>query len=127
MESAVHDGPAHPGWRPESTGASSFWFAFLGGPLAWAAHFLASYGLVYLPRDFGVPLLVLVTVIAALITIGAGMTSWRLRGQGGGSDKVGTPGGLYRFFGFAGLLSSVLFLLLILVEAAVTFFLGEGA
>jgi hypothetical protein len=87
---------------------------------------MVSYGLAYLPDDRGDPLLVTATVVASLVAIAAGFTSRRLLREADAALSAEPPTGLRRFFGLAGLLSSGLFLLLILVEGAVALFLDKG-
>lgn len=99
-------------------------FAFLGGPFAWFAHLLISYGLVYVPCAVRLPLLLLVTFVLGAIAIAAGVVSWRLLQQSPAPGSVSPYGGRARFFGYGGLLNSVLFLLIILAEGAAALVLG---
>jgi hypothetical protein len=132
--------PDRPLTLREHFGSPAIWFAFLGGPLAWVAHFLATYGSVSLACDEGANgLLYLTTIIAAPVAIAAGVVAWRLWQQPAprnGEPVVKDEGTALRvtartrFFGFAGMLMSAIFLLAILAEGAAPLMLdpcGSGA
>lgn len=121
MASTSQPPPERPLSPSERFGSPAVWFAFLGGPLAWSAHFLASYGLVYVACVTGSKsLLYLVTVVAAAVAIAAAAVGWRLwrQPEPSGDPAAAQVGARTRFFGRAGLLMSVLFLLVILSEGA---------
>lgn len=102
---------------PASRGA--LWFAFLGGPIAWSAHLLASYPLVSVAcrLQTTAPLHV-VTVITATIATAAAATGWlayrrvRTGGPAGPGDRFARA----RFMALGGLTLGALFTFVILVE-----------
>ena len=106
-------------------GTPDVWFAFLGGPVIWAAHLLVSYGLVYAPCGARLPLLLLATLVAVIVAIAATVVSVRLMRQSPATESNARPGGRNRFVGLAGLLNSVLFLLIILAQGATPLVLGQ--
>ena len=69
----------------------------------------------------------LVTIVAALVAIAAGVVSWRLFQQSSATEtETDAPAGRRnRFVGIAGLLNSILFLLIILVQGVTLLVLGQ--
>lgn len=108
----------------ERFGSPSVWFAFLGGPVAWAAHLLVVYGIVYLPCGWRLPLLLLATGLFALVAIAAGLVAWGKVKGSPARDTDALKGGRNRFVGIAGLLNSSLFLLIILAQGVPPLVLG---
>jgi len=103
---------------PASRGA--LWFAFLGGPIAWSAHLLASYPLVSIACQLGsTTLLHAITAVTAAIAAAAALTGWlayrRVRTGGptaGPADRFARA----RFMAISGLALGILFTFVILVE-----------
>ena len=116
----------------EHFGSPAVWFAFLGGPLAWVAHFLSIYASVSLACDAGADyMLYLTTVVAAPVAIFAGVVSWRLwhRPESELDEVDARFLRRTRFIGRSGFLMSAIFLLAILMEGASPLFLdpcGSG-
>jgi hypothetical protein len=107
------------------------WFAFLGGPAAWALHLLVAYALTEIAcrsdrldaTILGVRALdlfgVLVTLVAALTAIAAAVVAFALAPGGLRADPVddvGAPEGLgrQRFMSYGGMLMNGLFTVAIL-------------
>jgi hypothetical protein len=110
----------------ERFGSPAIWFAFLGGPLAWTAHFLATYGLVYVACATGFPfLLYLPTLVAVPVVIASAIAARRLWQRplldAGTSWRTETR---TRFFGLAGMVMNAIFLLAILFQGALPLFLN---
>lgn len=99
----------------------SLWFGVLIPPLAWAAHLLGTYYVVSLgcATVFGTQGLWVqfITAITGAVTIIAGLVAWwnwrrtGTTGQVGGDVALGRSG----FMALSGILSSVLFVALIVV------------
>lgn len=117
-------------------GRPTLWLAFLGGPVAWSAHLLASYPLVPLACESGSTMALNLVTVAMLTLAGASAAAgaWGLRRlgrtSGGGSTAAppgpaGTGGGSLsaeaavrraRFMARFGLWSGLFFMLVIAVE-----------
>lgn len=113
----------------ERLGSPMLWFGILGGPAAWSAHLLVSYGFVYVVRGTGwVFLLHLTTLVTALVALAAGIAAWRGWRHPSAEDKAEMPDVAARraFMGYTGLLLSGLFFLVILVEGTPPLFLDAG-
>lgn len=106
------------------------WFGLLGAPAAWAAHFLAAYGLMEVgcaggweQRAIsglnGVAVAVLVvTLLTMPVIVGAGLVAHRLsRGARDGAPRDGATANPQTHVGQAGLFLSGFFLLAIIFEA----------
>jgi hypothetical protein len=103
--------------RPVSRAA--LWFAFLGGPMAWSAHLLASYPLVSVACRLQTTLpLHLITAATALIAAAAALTGWRCYQQvhAGGPTGLGDAFARARFMAVAGVALGLFFVFVILVE-----------
>lgn len=112
----------------ERLGTPMLWFGILGGPAAWSAHLLVSYGLVYVVRGGGpVFLLYLTTLLTALIALAAGFAAWRgwrHHPEHGDGEERADEAARRSFMGYTGLLLSGLFFLVILVEGTPPLFLS---
>ena len=99
-------------------------FGLLGGPLAWAIHLLASYGLVAIACLNGWTearlALGIVTVVALAVAIGAGIVAARTAARAPLLDAV-TGGAAARFTLGLGTRLSALFGFLILLGGLVPF------
>jgi uncharacterized membrane protein len=115
---------------PESPVSPVLWFAVLGAPGAYAAQLGIGYWLAQAAcsptgGQWGISLsawAIVVTALAALVAIGAGLTSiWLYRRHGDRHDPP--PAGRVAFLAAVGMTVSVLFLVLILMTGvgAVTF------
>ncbi|MEU4660409.1 hypothetical protein AB0F83_01500 [Micromonospora chalcea] len=116
----------HPGPRARLAGGLLFWYAVLGGALAWAVHLLAGWGVDELTcaagseRVAGLPLRVVVgaaVVLPALATVGALLAStllWRRTAHAphGGEDR---SVGRSRMLAVVGIWSNLLFLTIIVL------------
>lgn len=107
---------------PESPVSPVLWFAVLGAPGAYAAQLGLGYWLTQAacspPGDqWGISLsawAIVVTALAALAAVGAGLTSiWLYRRHGDRHDPP--PAGRVAFLAAVGMTVSVLFLVLILM------------
>jgi hypothetical protein len=112
--------------RAAPAGGLRFWFAVLGGIVAWLAHLISLTSLVrYTCNVHGRTEWVehAVTAAAALITLTAlGFCVQYLRANDSGADEgAGTPWGRTRFLATFGVLSNSVNLLLILAEGAYVF------
>lgn len=112
----------------ERLGSPLLWFGVLGGPAAWTAHLLVSYGLVYVVRGGGpVLLLHLTTLVTALVALAAGFAAWRgWRPHPDNEAQDANVAGRRAFMGYTGLLLSGLFFLVILVEGTPPLFLNAS-
>lgn len=99
-------------------GPPALWFGLLGGPAAWTAHLLISYGLVYVVCGTGGSLLLyLTTLVTAAIAAAAGIVAWRLwRRPQTATEENAAVAARNGFAGFLGVLLSGLFLLVIVAE-----------
>lgn len=116
---------------PRGVGLGALWFGVLAPPLAWGGHLLLNYYLVALNCAVAYAntslWLQVVTVVAALVTIAAGVTAWRAWRRTGVDERQGWEGtvlGRSGFMALVGVLSSILFLALILLGDLPTFFLS---
>jgi TRAP-type C4-dicarboxylate transport system permease small subunit len=124
MDTTMQPERPHTPTLSQRFGGPSVWFAFLGGPLAWTAHLLISYGLVYVPCAVRLPLLLLGTLVMAAVAIAAAVVSWRFIQRSPAQETDAPMGGRNRFVGYAGLLNSILFLLIILAQGVTPLVLG---
>lgn len=112
------------------SGLALLWFGMLGGPVAWAARLLVAYPLVPVACATGSNLpLHLVTLATAASTVAAALVSWRIWRQARRDARGDDGGGLSRngFMGLFGMLSSGFFLLVILAEGSMAFFVDACA
>jgi hypothetical protein len=103
---------------PMARGA--LWFAFLGGPIAWTAHLLASYPMVAVACRMGSALpLHLITLGTAALAAAAALTGWigyrRVR-DAEGPAGLGDALARARFMALGGVFIGGLFTFVILVE-----------
>jgi hypothetical protein len=111
------------GMKRDSTGSVStglIWTGLLVPPIAWAFQLQANYVLVSVTCQQGSRWpLYLVTLIALLITLAAGFGAWRalVRVNGSYSEDGGSPASVARFMSILGLMTSALFLLVIIAQA----------
>ncbi len=136
---------ASPPGRPERHGElpprSALWFAFLGAPLAWALNLVAGYSvqatvcdtvgenarILGLQSARAIP--VLLSILAAIVAAAGVMIayrSWRETGTGEENPEATVPAAVGRswFMAFAGLVSSLIFLLAILLIGITEVVLG---
>ncbi len=123
-EQNVND--ATPRVRP--VGLLPLWFGLLGGHIAWSLQLLVGYYLVSLACAGGFAgaqvlgvgafdlLIWLLTLVAALVALGAGVIAWKSwrRTGVGGHLETGGPAGRSGFMALAGVLLDGLFVLIIL-------------
>lgn len=106
-------------------GLIALWFAVLAGPVAWFAHLMASYSLVYYACAAGSGwILPLVTVTALVLATAGGWVAWR-SWNGVGRPEEPTGGGAEgrsRFLALTGIGSSAFFILIILASGLPSFF-----
>jgi hypothetical protein len=108
----------------ESVSTVPLWTGLLVPPIAWAFQLQANYVLVSQTCQQGSRWpLHLVTLIALLITLAAGFGSWRARARVNGthSDDEAGPSSVARFMAVLGVMTSALFLLVIIAQAVPSF------
>lgn len=125
MALPMHPVPDEPISGSARFGSPAIWFAFLGGAVIWAVHFLVTYGLVYVTCATGITLLLyLPTIIAAPLVILSIMVAWRLWQQPlRDSSTTQHTMARTRFFGLAGVIADVIFLAAILFAGVTPLFL----
>jgi hypothetical protein len=115
--------------RQESTGSRSLWFAVLGAPLAWITHLAVSYSLeewfacASSTSDSGQVLgldvrtmALIITAALALVALAAGFVAVSCLRK---IDAAGENGNRRpRWMAIAGIMNSILYLLIILVGVA---------
>ncbi|MGI8485702.1 MAG: hypothetical protein ACR2OU_15755 [Thermomicrobiales bacterium] len=120
----------HPEPEKRTTSArAALWFGVLGGIASWAAHLGISWALVpYVFRHDDAFWLHVTTVIAVIVTLAAAAawSAWRQVRTADSRDPRGRAVETDRFMSLLGLVTSTLFLVLILVESAGTLVLGPG-
>lgn len=97
----------------------ALWFAFLGGPIAWSAHLLASYPLVSVACDLGTTApLNIITAATATLSAAAAVVGWvsYRRVRAGGPGGLGDAYGRARFMALTGFVLGVFFTFVTLVE-----------
>lgn len=116
------------------------WYALLGGSAAWALHLVVGYALVEIAcrseRLAGVTLGIgtphaaglALTLVAALVALGALGTAWAMAGDGVPMDPVDEAGapealGRRRFIAYVGVVMNGLFLLAIVMAGLAFLFL----
>ncbi|MHB8671834.1 MAG: hypothetical protein ACYDAD_14950 [Acidimicrobiales bacterium] len=123
---------AHP--QSRLTRLPALWFGLVAGPLTWSGHLMASYLLdegacalgyresTVLGLPFHKALLGAFTVVAAVVTVAAGVVgylAWRAAGAAHDPDELAPPVGRVQFMGLGGALVSGMFLVLILTEGVI--------
>jgi hypothetical protein len=117
------------------------WFGVLAGPVAWATQLLVDYYLASLecaPRFTGYRVagqswftvgIILMSLLAAVATIAAGLTAWHFLRRLGGFGGLDAGGVQARraFMALLGVLFCTLFLLLILLSALPAFVSSQCA
>ncbi|MBD0372118.1 MAG: hypothetical protein ICV60_14855 [Pyrinomonadaceae bacterium] len=102
------------------------WTGLLAGPVAWALHMQTNYALVpWVCMKGGEMLLYLVSIFAILITAAGAFAAWRAWSEGGREKEAnggGDPISRTSFMGALGLLTSAMFLLVIIAQAIPGFF-----
>lgn len=98
----------------------------LGGPLAWLAHLLLSYGLIPIACILDSTLILhLITAVTAVLALLAGVAAWRYRSiineQRATAEE---PPGMNRFWAQVGIGSGLLFFAVILAEGLPNFFIN---
>jgi hypothetical protein len=105
----------------------TLWFSALAGPLAWILHNVGSYGLATVICFPGqVLFLHLVTAVTALISLAAAVVGWRSRArlqELEWPDKSRISLQRAHFMATFGLISGLLFLVIILVEGIPNFYI----
>jgi hypothetical protein len=102
------------------------WFGILGGPTAWVFHIGLSY--LSVPFVCTTGLVIVLHVITALAALGAGasaavaVAAWWLNG-GAEETDLGGVRGRTAFMSVVGIMMSLLFLLVILVESTGNYYL----
>jgi hypothetical protein len=106
--------------------SSAGWAGVLGAPAIWGAQQEAMYALtqwVCLSGNYAV--LVVITIACLIGAAVCGFVSWRTWRRSGGESPDDTDGGAIarsRFLGALGVITSVMFFLLILAQGIPTFF-----
>jgi hypothetical protein len=100
--------------------AAVLWIGILTAPLAWAGDLLVRYSLVHWSCGTRqTVVLELVSVIALLLVIGGGMVAWRAlrRTPPGAPANGGRPVDRVRFMAMLGVLTSLLFAVVVVAGA----------
>jgi hypothetical protein len=108
----------------ESVSTALLWTGLLVPPIAWAFQLQANYVLVSRTCQQGSRWpLHLITLIALLITLAAGFGSWHARERVNGmrSDDEAGHSSVARFMAVLGLMTSAMFLLVIIAQAVPSF------
>jgi hypothetical protein len=120
--------------RAEGRGSAFLWFGVLGGPAAWSVEIIVGYGVEEIACSTGSaseeiegigiePIIVLLTLFLGAVTAAAGLLAFgclrRLRASRGAA-----PGGRAEWMAIAGIATSAIFLVLILVNLLSVVFLG---
>lgn len=128
LETAANGAPVPEAPDRRLPGRGRLWFAFLGAPVAWAANLLLGYSIQATVCNAGYSpglarlLPVISSVIAAAVAIAAGLIGYRSwRGTGTGEENpeslVSPEVGRSWFMSYGGVLTSLLFLLAIVLTA----------
>jgi hypothetical protein len=119
------------------TARAPLWFGVLGGALAWGLQLFGGYAIVGLACTAGSALaetlspagldllLLLLTALAAAMTVSAGVVAyraWRRAGATEGQGEDGPARGVRGFLALAGVLLSALFLLAVLLQGVSPYF-----
>ncbi|HWK65060.1 MAG TPA: hypothetical protein VNS34_08980 [Rhizobiaceae bacterium] len=105
------------------TGVS--WAGLLAGPLAWALSTQLNYALVSWQCAHELPVIPLVALALVLICLAGGVLSWRALRLGGASFRPDRTIGTERFLALIGILSALLFGLVVLMQGAASLVLDS--
>jgi hypothetical protein len=109
-------------------GTVPMWAAVLGGPIVWLLQFQVNYMLVPWVCTTGHQCVRhLLALLALLLVLGGGWLAcveWRRQGRGGMEEDLPGFVGRTRFLSMLGMLSSILFALLIVMQDIASFFLS---
>jgi hypothetical protein len=120
--------------RTEGRGSALLWFGVLGGPAAWSVEIIIGYGVEEIACSAGSaseeieglgvePIIVLLTLFLGAVTVAAGLLAFgclrRMRASQGA-----LRGGRAEWMAIAGIATSAIFLVLILVNLFSLAFLG---
>lgn len=127
-------GPAEPGAREYFStpkGKLSLWVGVLGAPVVWAVQFQAGYALGPFTHAHRWLTVVhhVISVLALAGAVACGVVAWRdWRRMGGGEPESAEGGvsGRSRFMAALGILTTILFTLVILAQWLVVFFIDPG-
>jgi hypothetical protein len=120
--------------RAEGRGSALLWFGVLGGPAAWSVEIIVGYGVEEIACSTGTvgeeiegigvePIIVLLTLFLGAVTAAAGLLAFgclrRLKASRGAA-----AGGRAEWMAIAGIATSAIFLVLILVNLFSVVYLG---
>jgi hypothetical protein len=120
--------------RAEGRGSALLWFGVLGGPAAWSVEIIVGYGVEEIACSAGSaseeiegvgvePIIVLLTIFLGAVAAAAGLLAFgclrRLR-----ASREGAAGGRAEWMAIAGIATSAIFLVLILVNLFSVVYLG---
>lgn len=109
--------------RALRTGVS--WAGLLAGPLAWALSTQLNYALVSWQCAHDLPVIPLVALALVLICAAGGSLSWQALRLGGASSQPDRTIDTERFVALIGILSALLFALVILMQGAASLVLDS--
>lgn len=126
----MNDRPRPPQLAESGTTLARGVFATLGAPSAWMLDLLVSYAVRDLLCDSDADqttvrvVLVIVSAVALLLAVSAGLTAATVRRQRGDADPAAPEGGRQRLLATVGLLLSLVFGVAILLTLASALFAG---
>lgn len=101
------------------------WGGLLSGPLAWALSTQLNYALVPWQCNRQVPVVLPLALLLVLFSLLGGALSWRAKRRGGAAFKPERTGGTERFVANLGMLSALLFALVIVTQGSAALILDE--
>ncbi|MER8392494.1 hypothetical protein NKH98_13305 [Mesorhizobium sp. M0833] len=99
------------------------WGGLLSGPLAWAVSTQLNYAVVEWQCAHGIPVIPVVALMLTVLALLGGALSWRARQQGGAAFKPDRARGTEDFVANIGILSALLFALVIVMQGAASLIL----
>lgn len=94
------------------------WGGLLSGPLAWAVSTQLNYALVHWQCNRQVPIVLPIALALALLSLLGGALSWRAKRHGGAAFKPQRTRGTEHFVADLGILSALLFALVIIMQGS---------
>src|SRR4051812_1413871 len=101
------------------------WAGLLSGPLAWAVSTQLNYALVPWQCNRQIQVVLPVALLLALFSLLGGALSWRAKRQGGAPSKPERTRGTEHFVADLGILSALLFALVIIMQGSAALILDE--
>ncbi|MDG4900001.1 hypothetical protein EOA75_04825 [Mesorhizobium sp. M1A.F.Ca.IN.022.07.1.1] len=101
------------------------WGGLVSGPLAWAISTQLNYALVPWQCNRQVPVVLPVALVLMVFSLLGGVLSWQAKRQGGAAFKPERTRSTERFIADLGMLSALLFALVIVMQASAALILDE--